>query len=412
MRVLILVSLALLWMSATTAFAEKRLALVIGNDDYQSLPNLKKAVNDARAVATTLEEIGFQVISGENLTRRRMNRSLAKLLGSITPGDQVFFFFAGHGLALGAENYLIPSDMPKPGTGEQSLVRDEGYAVSNLVARVRARGAASTFFVLDACRDNPFASVGVRSIGAARGFTRMEAPSGVFLLFSAGIGQRALDGLHGADTHPNSVFTRKLVPLLRMQGLTHVRLAKRVQSEVDALARTVGHEQQPAYYDQIIGEIVLRKGNGPGAITSKLGGKHSNNAISILIPTTNYTDGALLRFSVRTKIACHVTVVHATHSAVTILIPNKYKPTAFIPAGNEIRIPPPNAAYRFRVADSGIEELVAICTSHPNPLGLDNHFDVNTFTTVNRNHFDALLQSVLRRQLPDIATARIELHIK
>lgn len=244
------------------AHAAKRIAFVVGNNDYAALPVLEKAVNDAKAVGAALQEIGFTVIPGENLSRRQMNRGLAKLMRAIDPGDQVFFFFAGHGVSLGAENYLLPADMPKPGTGEESLVRDEGYAVSALVNRVQARGATSTFFVLDACRDNPFATVGVRSIGGTRGFTRTEAPRGVFMLFSAGIGQSALDRLPlpGGDPHPNSVFTRKLVPLLKTPGMTHVRLAKEVQGQVDALARTVGHEQQPAYYDQIIGSLVLRPG--------------------------------------------------------------------------------------------------------------------------------------------------------
>ncbi len=250
------------------AHAGKRVAFVVGNDDYVALPKLRKAVNDSRAVAGALKEIGFTVITGENLTRRNMNRRLADLLGTIAPGDQVFFFFAGHGVALGAENYLIPSDMPKPGTGQQSLVRDEGYAVSSLVNRVRERGARSTIFVLDACRDNPFASVGVRSIGGARGLTRVEAPNGVFMLFSAGIGQTALDRLPGEDVNPNSVFTRKLVPLLLTPGLSHVSLAKRVQEEVDALARSVGHAQQPAYYDQIIGNIVLRPGSADQRVSA------------------------------------------------------------------------------------------------------------------------------------------------
>ncbi|HET7447470.1 MAG TPA: caspase family protein, partial [Methyloceanibacter sp.] len=120
----------------------------------------------------------------------------------------------------------------------------------------QGRGAAVSFFVLDACRDNPLAAAGVRSIGGTRGLTRMDTPKGVFVLFSAGLGQTALDRLGDDDPNPNSVFTRSLVPLLKAPGMTHVALAKRVQRDVDELAATVHHAQQPAYYDQIIGEIV------------------------------------------------------------------------------------------------------------------------------------------------------------
>lgn len=245
---------------AEPASAQKRVALVIGNDAYSNLPKLQKAVNDARAVAASLRDIGFEVVEGENLTRRETNRKLADFEAALSPGDQAFFFFAGHGVAIGAENFLIPTDMPKPRPGEEGLVQDEAHAVNALIERVQGRGAASSFFVLDACRDNPFKASGVRSIGGTRGLTRVSAPTGVFVLFSAGIGQTALDRLGNADPDPNSVFTRKLVPLLHEPGLTHVRLAKQIQQEVAALARKVPHQQQPAYYDQIIGEIVLRPG--------------------------------------------------------------------------------------------------------------------------------------------------------
>ena len=249
---------AVLWMALAVPANAERLALVIGNDRYTALPTLQKAVNDARSVAATLDEIGFKVFLGENLTRRETNRKLADFVAAIKPGDEAFFFFAGHGVAVGAENYLIPSDMPEPRSGEEGLLRDEAHSVNSLIERVQRRGAKTTFFVLDACRDNPFAAKGVRSIGLSRGLTRVEAPSGVFVLFSAGIGQTALDRLSDTDADANSVFTRKLIPLLNTPGLTHVRLAKQVQKQVSALARTVSHNQQPAYYDQIIGDIVLR----------------------------------------------------------------------------------------------------------------------------------------------------------
>jgi len=175
-------------------------------------------------------------------------------------------FFAGHGVAFGAENYLLPTDTEKPETGEENLVRSEAHAVDALIRRVQARGAAASFFVIDACRDNPFEAVGVRSIGNSRGLARTDVPTGVFVLFSAGIGQTALDRLNAADSSPNSVFTRTLVPLLRQPGLTHLAIAKRVQTEVLALAASVSHLQQPAFYDQINGEVVLKaRSEPPGA---------------------------------------------------------------------------------------------------------------------------------------------------
>ena len=245
-----------------------RIALVIGNDEYVSLPGLQKAENDARSVAGAVESLGFKVFLGLNLKRRETNRLLADFEAAIQPGDQTFFFFAGHGVAIGAENYLIPSDMPQPRAGEEGLIRDEAHSVHSLIERIQRKGAASAIFVLDACRDNPFAATGVRSIGTTRGLTRVEAPNGVFVLFSAGTGQAALDRLSESDNDANSVFTRKLVPLLKTPGLTHVSMAKQLQKQVSMLARTVSHDQQPAYYDQIIGEIVLKPATQTNAVGS------------------------------------------------------------------------------------------------------------------------------------------------
>ena len=240
----------------TTPVVAKRVALVIGIDAYDSLPDLQRAVNDARYLGGTLSSLGFSVVEGENLSRQAMNRKLAEIEKIIAPGDTAFFFFAGHGVAIGGENLLLAADMPSPSQGEEGLVREEGFTVEGVVRRLQARGAQTTLMVIDACRDNPFEAAGTRDIGLTRGLARVEAPAGVFVLFSAGIGQTALDRLPN-DDDANSVFTRMLVPALQTPGLSHVAVAKKVQREVGLLAASVNHKQQPAYYDQIDGEIFL-----------------------------------------------------------------------------------------------------------------------------------------------------------
>jgi peptidoglycan hydrolase-like protein with peptidoglycan-binding domain len=278
--------LCLLALASAGPVSAARLALVIGNDNYAALPNLQKAANDARAVGGALERLGFRVFLGSNLTRRQTNRLLSDFETAIQPGDETLFFFAGHGVAMGAENYLIPSDMPQPKAGEEGLIRDESHAVHDLIDRFQRRGATSAVFILDACRDNPFAATGVRSIGATRGLARVAAPRGVFVLFSAGVGQAALDRLSDADADQNSVFTRKLVPLLETPGLTHVRLAKQLQQQVSSLARTVAHDQQPAYYDQIIGDLVLNP-QSPAKQTAQAGSGRAAEAWNIIQNTNS-----------------------------------------------------------------------------------------------------------------------------
>ncbi|MGI9414961.1 MAG: caspase family protein, partial [Hyphomicrobiales bacterium] len=155
---------ALLFFASTfDAQAEKRVALVIGNDSYESVPALQKARNDAREMAGVLTKLGFDVISANDVGRRAMSRALKEFEQKIGPGDTALLFFAGHGFAIQGTNYLLPVDVPKAGPGEEGLVRDAAFAANGLADRMREKGAATAVLILDACRDNPFAVKGKRS---------------------------------------------------------------------------------------------------------------------------------------------------------------------------------------------------------------------------------------------------------
>jgi Caspase domain len=98
----------------TSAHAEKRVALVVGNDCYpnqSSTEQLQKAENEAQAVDATLRQIGFDVVSGENLGRQAPLAQLPDPARHLAPGDTVFFFFAGHGVAVDSTNYILPADV-------------------------------------------------------------------------------------------------------------------------------------------------------------------------------------------------------------------------------------------------------------------------------------------------------------
>jgi hypothetical protein len=249
-------ALALL-LPATPAHAVKRVALVIGNDAYENVPALQKAVNDAHAMGEELTKLGFDVVSAQDVGRRAMSRALVELENKVGSGDTVLIYFAGHGFAVEDTNYLLPVDVPAAGPGEEGLVRDASFAASGLSDRLQEKGAATVILILDACRDNPFALKGKRSIGLIRGLTRMDPAEGMFVLFSAGQGQSALDRLGDADTNPNSVFTRTLLQEMDQPGQSMVQIAKRTQSKVRELAAKVDHVQVPAYYDQIVGDLYL-----------------------------------------------------------------------------------------------------------------------------------------------------------
>jgi hypothetical protein len=260
---LTVMALAGLLLAMTAAHAEKRIALVVGNDVYQNLAadqQLRKAVNDSRTVAVALESIGFEVIRGENLGRQQLVDRLDEMTRRLGQGDVAFFFFAGHGVSINGGNYVLPSDIPNAESGQEMRVLRAAYAENDIVADLQAHGVRVAVVVLDSCRNNPFRRAGTRSLGAERGLARIDPVRGVFSLYSAGVGQAALDRLGEADTNPNSVFTRVLAPALVRPGLDLSTLAVEVREEVAKLAGTVGHDQRPAYYDETIGGRVYLAG--------------------------------------------------------------------------------------------------------------------------------------------------------
>ncbi|TNJ41961.1 caspase family protein [Phaeobacter sp. B1627] len=235
----------------------RRRALIVGVDSYDNLDNLHKARNDAQAVSNTLMGIGFEVTTLYDSDRREINSAVSSFANQIEPGEEVIFYFAGHGVEVDGRNYLLPSDVPVVNFGDESFLTGESIAADRVLQIFQRQGARSTVMILDACRNNPFPRDGQRSVGGTRGLVRMEPPEGSFILYSAGAGQTALDRLSDADQDPNSVFTRALIPLLQRPDMTLHTLAKEVRRDVQTLASKVNHDQFPAYYDQMSGEFRL-----------------------------------------------------------------------------------------------------------------------------------------------------------
>ncbi|GMG83770.1 hypothetical protein LNKW23_29840 [Paralimibaculum aggregatum] len=245
---------------APDARAETRRALVIGNDAYRTLPRLEKAVNDALAVSDKLERLGFAVSTHADLGEREATLAISAFARSLAPGDTAFFFYAGHGVEIDGENFLLPVDVPEATAEDQALIKRESLPLSGILAELRESGAALTIAVIDACRDNPFETAYGRSIGGRKGLAMTVPPEGSFIIYSAGAGQVALDRLSDEDADPNSVFTRKLLPLMEEPDLPLPELARRLRTEVRALSQQVGHRQRPAYYDEMIGNFALVRG--------------------------------------------------------------------------------------------------------------------------------------------------------
>ncbi len=280
--------MAILLAAGSDFAAAERRALVIGVDRYQNLDaaaQLRTAVSDAENIGRVLGSVGFAVETARNPTLDQLIEKLTALAEKTKPGDTVFFFFSGHGVAVDGGNLLLPGDVPKIagfGAAAKERLRRSAFAESDILARIRERLTEKTtgqikgliILVLDACRDNPFNQVEngrTRSLGRSRGLLVTPRPAvGVFSIYSAGADQQALDRLSDSDPSPNSVFTRVFIAHLAEPGVHLGDVIEEVRDEVAKLARTVTdpetglpHVQTPAYYNQTLGGKVYLAGSAP-----------------------------------------------------------------------------------------------------------------------------------------------------
>ena len=251
----------------------KRLALVIGNDAYQHVSKLEKAGNDATAMARELKAAGFEVLLHRDLNFKGMVKAVETLSNSITGGDQVVVFFAGHGVQIKSGSYLLPVDIE---AGNESEVEKTAYGLNDLTDKLSEARASFALVIVDACRDNPLRSKG-RSIGGTRGLSAIEPPKGQMVVYSASKGQQALDRLNDRDSNPNGVFTREFIARMKQPGVRIEELVRDVQDAVENLARTVSHEQRPAIYNEARGNFYFF---GPtGVIAPPLAGDDPDMAL-------------------------------------------------------------------------------------------------------------------------------------
>lgn len=228
-----------------------RLALVIGNAAYQQVGELQNPVNDANDMAKTLRELGFEVIVRTDASLRDMESALDEFHLKLRKGGGIgVFFYAGHGMQVDGENYLIPVDA-RLATKTDTVY--ETLPVGKVLGRMEEAENDANIIMLDACRNNPFGRSWSRS--AARGLAQVTAPTGSFIAYATAPGNVAADG-----TGRNGTFTEHILKHLKTPNLTIENLFKQVRQGV---ATVTGKKQVPWDSSSLIGEFSFN--SVPGA---------------------------------------------------------------------------------------------------------------------------------------------------
>lgn len=253
----LLLALTCMLFSAESALADKRVAFVVGNGAYKNVAQLPNPPIDAKAMAATLRNVGFEVVEGSNLTRDKMTEKLLDFGKRAQGADIAVFFYAGHGIAISGTNYLLPVDADIKSEMDVKL----GAAINIDLTLDQTMGDAKVKLVfLDACRDNPFAAkikqTATRSVSVQQGLAEMKSGEGTLIAFATGPGQTALDGTDGQ----NSPFTRALIKHITEPGVEIQQAMTEVRAEVN---EETNKGQLPWGHTNLIGSVYLNPAAPP-----------------------------------------------------------------------------------------------------------------------------------------------------
>jgi len=262
MRILLAaISAAALLVSGNAAFADKRVAFVVGNSAYRNVAPLPNPAVDEKSMAKLLRNVGFDVVEGANLTRDKMTEKLLEFGRKAEGADVALFFYAGHGIAINGSNYLVPVDADLKSEMDVTL----GAAINvDLTLEQTMADAKVKLVFLDACRDNPFAAKirsakATRSVNVQSGLAEMKSGEGTLIAFATGPGQTALDGEAGT----NSPFTRALMANIAAPGVEIQQAMTRVRAQVN---EETGKNQLPWGHTNLIGTVYLNPAGAAGEV--------------------------------------------------------------------------------------------------------------------------------------------------
>jgi tetratricopeptide (TPR) repeat protein len=224
MKKLFLISvISLIILQGAAQTNQKKLALVIGNAHYQNVNALKNPVNDARAIASSLRNLGFEVMENEDVTQAQMKQAINAFGVKLKDYDVGLFYYAGHGVQSKGVNYMVPIEADLKAEEE---IEFDCVAADRVLAFMDAASTKINLIVLDACRNNPFARSWQRSTGGG-GLAMMDAPKGSLIAYATSPGRTASDG-----ESSNGLYTSALLKYMRNPALTIEQVFKQVRNEV------------------------------------------------------------------------------------------------------------------------------------------------------------------------------------
>ncbi len=226
-----------------------RQALVIGNSKYTSVAPLKNPFNDARDLAALLESFGFRVTRVYDATGEQLDRSVASFAAGITGADAAVVFYAGHGVQVAGENYMIGVDFAG---ADESALKYRGYSLERARDAVAKSGVRLNVMIFDACRNNPLTA---KTRLIYYGLAPMEAGLGTLIAYSAGPGQVAAD----SPDKPNGLYTGELLKALREPG-DLLSAFRRVRESVHSAS---GGKQRPWIHEDLLQDAYFAAGTRP-----------------------------------------------------------------------------------------------------------------------------------------------------
>jgi TPR repeat protein len=234
-RHLVCLIVLLLTSLTSSAHAEKRVALVVGNSAYQNVGRLDNPANDASLMADTLRDLGFTLVgSGAqlDLDKAALDGAVQSFGQKIQGADVALFYYAGHGVQVRGSNYLVPVNANPT---READVDFQMVDINLVLNQMQGSGTRLNLVILDACRNNPFGGRGLRS--SEGGLAQMRAPEGTLISYATQPGSVAQDGGYG-----NSPYTKALAVTIRRSGLDIFQTFNEVGL---AVKRSTGGSQQP-----------------------------------------------------------------------------------------------------------------------------------------------------------------------